>query len=281
MTDTRGNWASPWIQAVSRAGIMEAYPNHTFQPNEPVRRGDLALAAVASAVVHRDGAAAPGGAWKDARVRFSDLPPGHLSYPAAAVAVQSGVMKPVERRRVPADPAGDRSRGARRGQEARRARRGASRDEPHGREPADAAADAAGSAVRHPAAVRPPGLGARDLLHRRRDRSVRRADRPPHRPEDDARGVAGSDGRQAAARDDVRHADAAGHRAQSTACRCGSPSWCSAATSRSCSPSRSSTWPSAARTFRPSIFGKIATATYVMTGVITLYFNSSASVRTR
>ena len=27
------------------------------------------------------------------------------------------------------------------------------------------------------------------------------------------------------------------------------------------------------RTFRPSIFGKIATATYVMTGVITLYYN--------
>ena len=27
------------------------------------------------------------------------------------------------------------------------------------------------------------------------------------------------------------------------------------------------------RTFRPSIFGKIATATYVFTGVITLYFN--------
>ena len=30
-------------------------------------------------------------------MRLSDLPPGHLSYPAAAVAVQSGVMKPVER----------------------------------------------------------------------------------------------------------------------------------------------------------------------------------------
>jgi len=27
------------------------------------------------------------------------------------------------------------------------------------------------------------------------------------------------------------------------------------------------------RTFRPSIFGKIATATYVVTGVVTLYFN--------
>ena len=27
------------------------------------------------------------------------------------------------------------------------------------------------------------------------------------------------------------------------------------------------------RTFRPSIFGKIATATYVLTGVVTLYYN--------
>lgn len=27
------------------------------------------------------------------------------------------------------------------------------------------------------------------------------------------------------------------------------------------------------RTFRPSMFGKIATATYIMTGVVTLYFN--------
>ena len=27
------------------------------------------------------------------------------------------------------------------------------------------------------------------------------------------------------------------------------------------------------RTFRPSMFGKVATATYILTGVITLYFN--------
>ena len=27
------------------------------------------------------------------------------------------------------------------------------------------------------------------------------------------------------------------------------------------------------RTFRPSVFGKVATATYIITGVITLYFN--------
>lgn len=32
------------------------------------------------------------------------------------------------------------------------------------------------------------------------------------------------------------------------------------------------------RTFRPSIFGKIATATYILTGVITLYFNYLGTV---
>lgn len=96
LTDTRGHWASPWIQAVSRAGIMEAYPNHTFQPNAAVRRGDLALAAsrvLSFVAVERPRQAA---AWKGGRVRFSDLPTGHLSYPAASVAVQSGVMKTAE-----------------------------------------------------------------------------------------------------------------------------------------------------------------------------------------
>ena len=53
MTDTRGNWAAPWILAVARAGIMEVYPNHTFQPNDagPARRPGAG--GVASAVAHR------------------------------------------------------------------------------------------------------------------------------------------------------------------------------------------------------------------------------------
>ncbi len=45
MTDTRGSWAGPWILTVTRAGVMEAYPNHTFQPGAVVRRADLAEAA--------------------------------------------------------------------------------------------------------------------------------------------------------------------------------------------------------------------------------------------
>jgi hypothetical protein len=30
------------IKAVTRAGVMDAFPNHTFQPNATVRRGDPA-----------------------------------------------------------------------------------------------------------------------------------------------------------------------------------------------------------------------------------------------
>src|SRR6185369_6922511 len=45
MTDTRGSWAAPWILTVARAGLMEVYPNHTFQPGAFVRRADLAFAA--------------------------------------------------------------------------------------------------------------------------------------------------------------------------------------------------------------------------------------------
>lgn len=91
-TDTRSNWASPWIMAVARAGVMEPFANHTFQPNATVRRADLAAAA--SRVLTLIGADKPrlAARWRDPRPHFSDLPPTHLSYPAAARAVSAGVM---------------------------------------------------------------------------------------------------------------------------------------------------------------------------------------------
>lgn len=92
VTDTRGNWAAPWILAVTRAGLMEVYPNHTFQPGAVVRRSDLATAA--SRTLSLIAAENPriGAAWSKARHRFPDVPPGHLSYPAASMAVEAGVM---------------------------------------------------------------------------------------------------------------------------------------------------------------------------------------------
>lgn len=96
MTDTRGHWAAPWILAVTRAGVMEPFANHTFQPSAIVRRGDLAHAV--SRVLGLIGAEKPklAAKWRDPRPRFADLSPSHLSYPAAARAVSAGVVDLLE-----------------------------------------------------------------------------------------------------------------------------------------------------------------------------------------
>ena len=96
MTDVRSNWASPWILAVTRAGVMEAFPNHTFQPNASVRRGDLAQAV--SRVLTLIAAEKPrlAARWRDPRPKFADVGPAHLRYPAAARSVSAGVMAPLE-----------------------------------------------------------------------------------------------------------------------------------------------------------------------------------------
>lgn len=95
MTDALANWAAPWILSVTRAGVMEAYPNHSFQPSGVVRRGDLA-AAVSQALTliarERPKLAA---AWRNPRRRFTDIATGHLRYPEAALAVEAGVMAPL------------------------------------------------------------------------------------------------------------------------------------------------------------------------------------------
>jgi tetratricopeptide (TPR) repeat protein len=96
ITDTRGSWASEWIMAVARAGVMEVYPNHTFQPNAVVRRGDLAQAA--SQVLSIIALEKPGlaGSWRKSQRRFADLSPDHLGYAWASLAVEAGVIRPLD-----------------------------------------------------------------------------------------------------------------------------------------------------------------------------------------
>jgi Flp pilus assembly protein TadD len=93
ITDTRGNWAAPWIMVVARAGVMEVYPNHTFQPHNPVRRSDLALAASRTLSLIAAGNPALAAAWREARYKFPDVPPSHLHHAAASLAVTAGVMR--------------------------------------------------------------------------------------------------------------------------------------------------------------------------------------------
>jgi tetratricopeptide (TPR) repeat protein len=93
ITDLRGHWAEPWILAVARAGVIEAFANHTFQPRAAVRRVDFAQAM--SRLIARAAILAPGRAqeWQAARVRFPDMSTGHIAYPAASLAVAAGVIR--------------------------------------------------------------------------------------------------------------------------------------------------------------------------------------------
>ena len=92
ITDTRGHWADEWMLAVSHAGVMEVFANHTFQPAAVVQRGELAQVVSRVVGIIAAGDPARGRRWQNARYAFSDLEPGHLQYPAASVAVAAGVL---------------------------------------------------------------------------------------------------------------------------------------------------------------------------------------------
>jgi tetratricopeptide (TPR) repeat protein len=96
ITDARRHWAQDAILQVTRAGAMEVFPNHTFQPGTPMTRGDLAM--TVNRVLMLLAARAPGAAqaWRDARLTFSDIRPGNVLYPAISRSVASGVLTPAE-----------------------------------------------------------------------------------------------------------------------------------------------------------------------------------------
>jgi tetratricopeptide (TPR) repeat protein len=92
ITDIRTNWASNWIMSVARAGVMEPFANHAFQPRAIVRRTDLAT--VVYRLLNRIAALHPDQpkTWDTARLRFTDLAPSHLAYAAASGAVAAGIL---------------------------------------------------------------------------------------------------------------------------------------------------------------------------------------------
>lgn len=96
ITDLRGQWAERWIVPVARAGFIEAFPNHTFQPRGLVRRVDLAQAVARVLSVLASTQPSRASRWADARGRFSDLTASHLAYPAVSMAVASGVLAPTD-----------------------------------------------------------------------------------------------------------------------------------------------------------------------------------------
>lgn len=86
VTDVRAHWASAWILNVTRAGLMDVYANHTFQPRNAVKRIDLA------GVVSRVLAALQHPSAREPRPVIGDVAGDNQNYAAVAAAVASGVM---------------------------------------------------------------------------------------------------------------------------------------------------------------------------------------------
>ena len=93
ITDARDYWGYEWVIVVAQAGIMETDTNYRFQPERVVTRADLARAVVRLLRLPAVEVASPTGA---VRPSFSDLAPGHLSYPWASEAVAAGVLPSLE-----------------------------------------------------------------------------------------------------------------------------------------------------------------------------------------
>lgn len=93
LTDTRDHWASRWIVETVRAGVMAVGAGNRFEPERPVRRGDLAdvVAGVLNLVGEFDPQAVR--RWRAAGVGFSDMSAGHLNFDSATLAVAAGVMR--------------------------------------------------------------------------------------------------------------------------------------------------------------------------------------------
>jgi len=77
---------------VARAGVMEVFPNHTFQPGATVRRSDLAR--VVGMIHERVRASDPAAAarWRGRTVEITDVAAGNAVREAADLAVEAGVI---------------------------------------------------------------------------------------------------------------------------------------------------------------------------------------------
>jgi tetratricopeptide (TPR) repeat protein len=100
VTDIRGHWASDAIARVVRAGVVEAFSNHTFQPRQRLRRSELA-SAVSRLLALLPQANRPAAERTAARPVIADMAPTHLDYPAASRAMAAGVMALVDGRFLP------------------------------------------------------------------------------------------------------------------------------------------------------------------------------------
>jgi len=88
--DIIGNWAQNYIQKVVNLGIMDVYPNRTFQPNQPLTK--LELAKAVSRVLEIVELSGKRSNLSNSPVDIPDVPPGNIYYSLVAKPVATGVI---------------------------------------------------------------------------------------------------------------------------------------------------------------------------------------------
>ncbi len=92
ITDARNHWASEWIMATARAGVMEAYENHTFQPRNIVYRSDLAQSVAHMLKIIAVGRPQLLKDWQSRMQKMSDVGVSNLRYTDASLSVAAGII---------------------------------------------------------------------------------------------------------------------------------------------------------------------------------------------
>ena len=92
ITDARDHWASEWIMATARSGVIEPYENHTFQPRNVVRRSDLAHAVARMLKVIAAGRPQLLKDWQSRAQKMVDVGVSNLHYADASLSVAAGVI---------------------------------------------------------------------------------------------------------------------------------------------------------------------------------------------
>jgi hypothetical protein len=96
ITDARNHWALEWIMATARAGVIEPYENHTFQPRTSVRRSDLAQAVARMLKIIAAGRPQLLKDWQSRIQKMGDVGVSNLHYADASLSVAAGIIPLVD-----------------------------------------------------------------------------------------------------------------------------------------------------------------------------------------
>jgi tetratricopeptide (TPR) repeat protein len=91
-TDIENHWAKNWIEDVIKAGAIDAFPDHTFRPDEKITRSNYAMF-LQNILVTITGDQSLATKYIGTPQRFPDVNPTHYSYNAICLMVDRGIMK--------------------------------------------------------------------------------------------------------------------------------------------------------------------------------------------